>query len=86
MFDKLKHNIKITNNEMQLIWWPNTVLPVKKYNKTYILSKDGGKKWNSIAFVYYKKHSSDAIQQIKLLITDHILTIEVKSYFNINSK
>lgn len=32
------------------------------------------------------KHSSDAIQQIKLLITDQLLTIEVKSYFNINWK
>lgn len=32
------------------------------------------------------KYSSDAIQQIKLLRTDHILTIEVKSYFNDNSK
>lgn len=41
MFDKLKQNI--TNNEMQLIWWSNTVLPVKIYNKTYILSTDGGK-------------------------------------------
>lgn len=86
IFDKLKHNINITNNEMELIWWSNTVLPVKIYNKTYILSTDGGKQWNSIAFVYYMKHSSDAIQQIKLLITDQILTIEVKSYFNINSK
>lgn len=43
MFDKLKHNINITNNEMQLIWGSNTVLPVQIYNKTYILSTDGGK-------------------------------------------
>lgn len=43
MFDQLKHNINITNNEMQLIWSSNTVLPVKIYNKTYILSTDGGK-------------------------------------------
>lgn len=46
--------------------------------------------WSQVVKFYsisllYMEHILDAIQQIKLLITDHILTV-VLLYFNINSK